>query len=65
MVVVDGVLRATRSGKDHDAIFFVVPVDESEFFEFAAIVTDRDDVGFEFFAESFIGDALGLLEDVL
>lgn len=57
----DGVLGPACARKDHDSFFFMFPVDESEFFKFAAIVADCDDVGFEFFAESFVGDALWLL----
>lgn len=43
----------------------MLPVDESQFFEFAAIVADGDDVSPESFGEDFVGDALGVVEDVL
>lgn len=65
LVVDDWLFSAPGARVDHDAFLFVLPVDESQFFEFAAIVADGDDVSPESFGEDFVGDALGVVEDVL
>jgi hypothetical protein len=41
-------------GKNNNPLFFMSPVYKPEFFEFAAIVTDGDDVSLKLSGERFI-----------
>lgn len=60
-----GVLAVPFAGKDHDPLLLVLPVDEAQLLEFAAIVADSDDVGLEFLGEGLVGDAAGVGENLV
>jgi hypothetical protein len=53
------------AGEDHHAVLLVLPIDQPQFLQLAAIVTDRDDVRLQSLGQRLIGGAPGMGEDGL
>lgn len=65
--VYDGNVRSFRSSsfrKDDNSVLLVVPVNETELLELAAIVTDGDDVAFESLGKLIVSKSFRVVENV-
>lgn len=58
-------LLLPATGKHHHALFLVLPVDQSELFQLATVVTNCDDVWFNLFRKGIVGHTLRMSKDVL